>query len=262
MKISILILCFFSTLALLATDQKPPQYSKYEYAQALTHEISPHRRVIPLEGVIPGFHQLHLELVVSPSGDVLEATPTGGERELKFWPKVKAEVMAWKFTPFKKHRKPIAVEITEYLNLVPPERFPTTHVTAPVISKDSKIAITLERTECYGRCPSYIVTLSNEGIVFEGRKFSTLGKHNDKINIKDVRRLAQKFIDADFYSMEGEYADLVTDFPTDILSITIDGQKKEVVDYVGEWVGMPAVIKELENEVDTLGGTSRWVTRK
>ncbi len=47
----------------------------------------------------------------------------------------------------------------------------------------------------------------------------------------------------------------VTDNPTYVLSITIDGQAKKVVDYVGSWEGMPMVITELEDEVDTLAQT-------
>jgi ankyrin repeat protein len=59
--------------------------------------------------------------------------------------------------------------------------------------------------------------------------------------------------------MDAKYIANVTDCPTFILSIDIDGQKKEVVDYVGSWEGMPAVVTELEDDVDTLARTDRWV---
>ena len=51
----------------------------------------------------------------------------------------------------------------------------------------------------------------------------------------------------------------VTDNPTYVLSIAIDGHKKQVVDYVGQWVGMPAAIVELEDDVDALAHTERWI---
>jgi hypothetical protein len=51
----------------------------------------------------------------------------------------------------------------------------------------------------------------------------------------------------------------VTDNPTYVLSIVIDGQAKKVVDYVGSWEGIPAVITELEDEVDALAQTQRWI---
>ena len=54
------------------------------------------------------------------------------------------------------------------------------------------------------------------------------------------------------------YRAAVTDNPTYALSIAIDGQTKKVVDYVGSWEGMPAVITELEDEVDAFARTERW----
>ncbi len=66
-------------------------------------------------------------------------------------------------------------------------------------------------------------------------------------------------MDADFYSMDDDYRATVTDMPAYVLSIMIDGHTKKVMDYVGSWVGMPAVITELENDVDSLANTSRWI---
>ena len=43
------------------------------------------------------------------------------------------------------------------------------------------------------------------------------------------------------------------------LSISIDGKTKIVNDYVGEWVGMPQVIRDLERDVDNLARTERWI---
>jgi ankyrin repeat protein len=75
----------------------------------------------------------------------------------------------------------------------------------------------------------------------------------------EVRKLAKRFVAADFYSMDAMYHAGVTDNPTYVLSIAIDGQAKKVVDYVGSWKGMPAVITELEDEVDTFAQTQRWI---
>ena len=59
----------------------------------------------------------------------------------------------------------------------------------------------------------------------------------------------------------------MTDNPIYALSIEIDGHAKKVEDYVGSWEGMPAVVTELEEEVDTFGRTAamdrwqRWVVQ-
>lgn len=161
------------------------------------------------------------------------------------------EVRSWKFTPFEKNGKAVTAEIEEYIDLVPQERLPKKHVAAPVARPTSKVRITLERTGCYGSCPSYTVAIGTDGIVFNGRIFVVaIGSHADSVDAPEVRQLAKKFVASDFYSMDAVYRVEVTDMPTYSLSIEIDGHKKEVEDYVGEWGGMPAIIAELEDEVD------------
>jgi ankyrin repeat protein len=253
-------LFFALPLGLGAAQEKKPDYPSFDYDATRAHEIKPHRRTIPTEGMREGFNQLHITLTVSPTGDVLHAEATGNDNDMKHWQEVQAEVAAWKFTPFEKDGKAVTAEVEEYVDLVPPERLPATHVKPPEVRPDSSVSITLERTGCYGSCASYKVTVATTGIVFEGGGFTVAhGKHIDKADPDKVRDLARRFVNADFYSMDAKYAAGVTDNPTYVLSITIDGQTKEVLDYVGQWVGMPAVIRELEDEVDDFARTERWI---
>jgi len=250
---------FVSTLFLSPFNDESPAYPWYDYKVARAHEIKPHRRTIPLEGVSPGFNQLRLELIVSPTGDVMDAH-TSGEEILKFWPQLQREIRLWKFIPFKRHGKAVMAEVEEYVDLVPLGRMPEHHVSGPVIRPDSQVRITLERTGCYGSCPAYVVTVATDGIVFSGRAFVAVkGTRTDPADASDVRRLAEKFVAADFYSMDDAYRSSVTDYPEYLLSIEIDGHKKTVEDYVGSWVGMPAVVTELQNEVDIFARTERWI---
>lgn len=152
------------------------------------------------------------------------------------------------------------MSVEEYVDLAPPERLPATHVKPPKLRTDSKIAITLERSACYGSCPAYKVTVSNSNIVFAGEAFvASKGQHVVPADRAQVRRLAQRFLDADFYSLDSAYGASVTDNPTYVVSIAIDGRKKTVLDYVGPAVGMPAVVRELEDAVDEVAGTARWI---
>src|SRR5215471_1559913 len=256
LRILLVVTSLLASAYPLAT-QEPPSF-KYEIARQ--HELKPHRRTIPLYGVKTGFNQFHITLIVSPAGDVIEAETGQSDDLMKFWPKVKPEVLQWKFIPFEENGKAVTAEVEEYVDLVPPERLPKKHVATPVLRPDSKIIITLLRTGCFGTCPSYSVTARNDEIVFEGHSFVVAsGKHTDSVNPEAVPALARKFISADFYSMQSSYHASVTDNPTYVLSIEIDGQKKEVVDYVGPEVGMPAVITELEDAVDSLAHTERWI---
>lgn len=253
-------LCALLVTAVCPAQQKP---ATFDFEAARAHEREPHRHEIPLEGIRRGFNQIGLTLTVSPAGDVLEAIPNADDNLKAFWPQVEPEVLQWKFRPFEQDSKAVTATVEEYLDLVPPERKPLTHVEPPVLKPDSKIVIRLERTMCYGRCPSYTVTLTDRGVVFKGEKYvAHTGRHEAPADPAAVRKLAQRFIDADFYSLEAAYTASVTDNPTYTLSISIDGHKKEVEDYVGTWVGMPAVVRDLEEAVDTVAGTRRWISER
>lgn len=260
MRPIIALTCLFSSIFFQESGGKIHSNPSFDYDVARGHEIKPHRRTIPVNGVLPGFNQLHLTLIVSPAGDVASADASGDDKTLKFWSQLQDEVLQWKFTPFEENGKAVTAEVEEYIDLVQPERLPKRHEAAPVVRPDSKVAITLERTGCLGSCPSYLVTVNTEGIAFDGSGFVVAaGKHTDSVNADEVRNFAKRFVAADFYSMAASYRASVTDCPTYVLTIAIDGHKKEVEDYVGEWEGMPAVITELEDEVDTFARTQRWV---
>jgi ankyrin repeat protein len=257
-RIIVAFACLLSGVCLWASDEK--RLPSFEYDVARAHEIKPHRRIIPLQGAHPGFDQLHLTLTVSPTGEVVDTDATGDPELLKLWPQLQSEVRQWKFTPFEENGRAVTAEVEEYIDLAPPERLPKNHVAAPILRRDSKVAITLERSGCFGSCPSYTVTISTEGIVFKGGGFvAASGKHTDIVDADEVRKLAKRFVAADFYSMDSSYTASVTDNPFYTLSISIDGHAKKVEDYVGSWEGMPAVITELEEEVDTFARTERWI---
>jgi ankyrin repeat protein len=259
-RATVVIVCLFSSACMWASGEKQPAYPSFDYDAARAHEIKPHRRTIPHAGVSEGFNQLHLTLTVSPAGEVLDANAEGEERILKLWPDLRVEVLHWKFEPFEENGHAVTAKIDEYLDLVPPERFPLIHMPAPTVRPDSAVTITLSRSGCYGTCPSYEVTISTEGIVFEGGGFVVAsGRHTDIADPRAVRELAKKFVSADFYSMDDEYQAGVTDNPTYVLSISIDDHAKKVLDYVGSWVGMPEVISDFEDEVDSFARTERWI---
>lgn len=252
--------CVLASSAGLAADEKSAVYPKFGYDVAQAHEIKPHRRTVPVRGAQGGFNQLRVTVTVSATGDVIKAEPNGDETSMKFWPQVEGEVNQWRFTPFERDGKAAAVEYEEYVDLVPPERFPRVHMAAPAVKPNSKVVITLERTGCLGTCPSYTVTVGTDGIVFDGGGFVVAaGRHTDKADASEVQALAKRFVAADFYSMDAAYRAGVTDNPTYVLSIAIDGKKKEVEDYVGSWVGMPEVVTELEDAVDEFARTNRWI---
>jgi ankyrin repeat protein len=144
--------------------------------------------------------------------------------------------------------------------------------------RNDKLLISLQRTACYGSCPDYKVTIDGQGnVVFTTRppldggdsevhrEFSNFsgvrvsGTYPTVISKADVASLLQKFKAADFFSLKDEYSAAVTDNPTYILSIDTGNGSKTVVDYVGEKAGMPRVVTTLQDAVDKMAGTDRWI---
>ncbi len=119
------------------------------------------------------------------------------------------------------------------------------------------VVITLERTACYGTCHAYKLTISGEGTVeYEGKQFvNVIGKQTDKISIGKVNELVNTFYNINYFSLKDNYYEPVTDLPTTTTSITINGKTKTVVDYVGA----PQSLKDLENKIDEITNSKRWI---
>ena len=142
----------------------------------------------------------------------------------------------------------------------------------------SKLRISLERSACFGWCPDYRVTISGDGSVIfttdDGpvdpvagihREFSRSvgvlipGTHRTKIDPDAVKALVEQFRDARFFQLKNEYRDGATDAATYVVSIETGHGSKRVVDYIGREAGMPAVVTALEESIDKVAGTRRWI---
>jgi hypothetical protein len=132
---------------------------------------------------------------------------------------------------------------------------------APSLPAAERFSVTLERGPCFGACPDYSVTVSADGaVIFEGRRFvGTIGSAQAQIDVREAARLRRMFEDAGVFELRDEYVARLTDLPTYELRIVIDGRRKSIRDYGGLMIDMPPVVEELENQVDRVAGTARWV---
>ena len=148
----------------------------------------------------------------------------------------------------------------------------------PVIRNVASVKINLTRGNCFGPpCPAYTVEVDGDGTVtFDGgtipKPFPAAmplrpeyhgvvvsGRHRTKISPKGVAALIDAFLQADFFGLQDSYSASISDQRTYLLGISFDGHKKEIVDYAGNWAGMPAAVTALENRVDEIAGTDKWV---
>lgn len=232
-----------------------------------SHTLLPHPDHfpgIPQDGTFPP--SVLLRLSVSPAGQVVDValgTETKGalsDPRHFDWEAIQRTARQWRYIPFMVEGKPVAASIDTYALLVDPRKQPTQQVSPPTIKPDSKIVISLERTRCYGSCPAYKLIVDTSSVQYEGIDYTVVeGVHRDVVDASAVRRLAQRFIDADFFSFDDRYTMGWTDGTTYVLSISIDGYTKTVSDYGGLSVGMPFAGSELEDAVDILARSDRWV---
>jgi hypothetical protein len=136
---------------------------------------------------------------------------------------------------------------------------PENHIRFPDGPIDT-MSISLERSVCYGSCPSYSIEMKGDGSAsYFGRSNVLInGKHSFDVPTSKFKCLVTQFRKADFWSLADKYVADVTDSPKYVISFSVGGRAKTIIDYVGSAVGMPPAVSVLEEEIDRIGADS-WV---
>jgi hypothetical protein len=127
----------------------------------------------------------------------------------------------------------------------------------------SDVLITLERTPCYGFCPDYTLSINGAGdVTYSGRRFvNVVGAQRATIPVADVQALLARFDSIGFERLRDEYRAQVTDLPTTTITLRRNGRTKSVLDYGGTGAGMPESVRALQDEIDRVANSARWVLR-
>ena len=133
----------------------------------------------------------------------------------------------------------------------------------------SDLSITLERTRCYGFCPSYVLTISASGAVaYEGRAHvKVMGNAKSVIPKEKLRRLIGAFEKIDFFALRGSYEtpedgckDWAADGPTAITTLKINGRAKTVRHYYGcRGFAELVELEKLEQSIDDAANAAQWI---
>jgi len=121
---------------------------------------------------------------------------------------------------------------------------------SPVVLKES-LFLTMERTPCFGKCPTYKIMIFNTGnVIFEG--FSNtkyIGKYKQQLTRTQLKEIQQMMDEIDILGMKDVYDSNVTDFPSTILFLVSNNtHKKKILDRVDA----PASLKQFEKLIDSL----------
>ena len=127
--------------------------------------------------------------------------------------------------------------------------------------------ITLERTQCFGECPVYSVSIDARGnVVYQGKEFVRVaGRRTAQIAPARVAAILQAAERLRFFTLDDQYrftrnpdgsTGIASDLPTTLVTIRSGGRSKRVEDYDGA----PPGLKELEQLIDVEAGSRRWVS--
>lgn len=247
------------------SGQDIPSAILVSHREVDAHRLTPHEAIRTRgRGRFP-WPQIDSEVVADANGDVAYVHVTSTPDRIypgweDFFPKAIELARNWKFWPSERNGKPVAPRFLEYVDIVPPEQLPATHVPFPEIRDWSKLQITLERTSCFGRCPAYKVEIHGDGsVVYTGiSSVAVTGQHLDRISREALEQIVEAFRRANYFSLANEYVGCAVDCPLYRTSVSIDGQRKSVTDFGGKKVFMPDVVSDLEDSIDRIADTAKW----
>lgn len=125
-----------------------------------------------------------------------------------------------------------------------------------------QVAISLQRSSCFGSCPVYTVVLYGTGsVVYRGDLFvGTRGPATATIAPEKVRNLLQSFDREHFFSMEDKAFPNCFDTPYTTIRISADGVDKTVTGDTCHSASWPkSGLHKLGKEIDAAAGSSQWV---
>lgn len=223
-----------------------------------------------------GFASLTVLVTVGVDGKVVSAKATDNSDKVDPRPGL-AAAEQWTFRPQTVDGHPVQAVGTISIAYRPPEKAPDRSVPFPT-APPNNVEIKLERSACFGTCPDYGVIIRGDGSIrffdrnpndppsdadvhlgFMGRNILWSGIHETTVDPAAVTALVDRFRAAHFMGMQSSYEASVTDNPTYRLTLKVGSTTKEGTDYVGAAVGMPASITALEDAVDRVAETDRWV---
>jgi hypothetical protein len=119
--------------------------------------------------------------------------------------------------------------------------------------------IELERTECFGTCPSYIVTFNAGGSAhYVGRAYTAqTGEFDGEVDLTDYGRLCWLIERFDLLAGPQRYSANWTDAPTTLIRIQLreTGETIHISDYGDQG---PVELWALFNAVDAVSGRIQW----
>jgi hypothetical protein len=130
--------------------------------------------------------------------------------------------------------------------------------TSPML--DDSTIVSLERTQCFGECPAYKVSVYGSGRVeFRGEAFVCNTEPPPvKVDSELVKRLVAGLVSLNYFELPNYIAQNATDDFTAIVTLTYSGQSHVVEHYHGDY-SAPRLLGWIEDRIDAVAGTAAWI---
>lgn len=129
--------------------------------------------------------------------------------------------------------------------------------------------ITLRRTECFGTCPVYKLTIFADGkVLYEGiRHVKKKGKAGSRISRAKLDGLIEEFDNVYYFNLRDAYTpgtdacrQSVTDMPSAVTSLTRNGKSKTINHYHGcRGADVLELLTKLEDKIDETVNVNQWL---
>lgn len=123
-------------------------------------------------------------------------------------------------------------------------------MTTDAVVEDTTLFLKMQRTPCYGKCPSYVVEIFNNGKVsYLGKMFvDYVGQHEATISKSELDLIKTKINEINFFELKDKYDSPATDIPSTIFEVTLNKQFKKITNRHNG----PPELKELEKLVEEI----------
>lgn len=149
---------------------------------------------------------------------------------------------------------------------LPESKVQETHTALPSREQSREsMSITLERTRCFGSCPEYEVTLTDDGLVtYRGVSYvKERGSKIKRVSPSAFRELVRRFESGGFEQLSPPWKCppihvQTSDLPSATLTFRRADREHRVEHYLGDGCA-PKVLGELEEAVDQIADVSEWI---
>ncbi len=108
----------------------------------------------------------------------------------------------------------------------------------------------IERTSCFGRCPTYQISVFNSGyVLYHGkRNVEKIGFFEAQLNENQIKLILERANEINYFQLNDRYDGNMTDVPSTITLIQYNDDIKAVIDRVNG----PQPLKQFQQEMDDL----------